>query len=91
MQNKGVVSFKFCVICRAYTRPPELVTMVMSAVCVLLGKQPDWASAKQVLSDANFINLLINYDKASAPEKVCTRASNLLCSYHLNILNKNML
>lgn len=55
---------------RVYTRPPELVTMVMGAVCTLLQKASDWASAKQVLADPNFVNLLIDYDKSSAPEKV---------------------
>ena len=33
---------------RVFLRPPALVTLVMSAVCTLLGTKPDWATAKQV-------------------------------------------
>ena len=35
---------------RVFLRPPALVTLVMSAVCTLLGTKPDWATAKQVFS-----------------------------------------
>ena len=57
-------------VIRVYARPPELVTMVMAAVCTLLRVKPDWMTAKQVLGEANFIKQLINYDKNSVPEKV---------------------
>ena len=53
-----------------YQRPPELVTIVMSAVNVLLQEKPDWATAKQVLSDPQFLKRLIQYDKNTIPEKV---------------------
>ena len=47
---------------KAYNNPPFLVMTVMSAVCVILGKKPDWNTAKQILADPSFITKLINYD-----------------------------
>ena len=42
----------------------------MAAVCVLLQMKTDWATAKQILGDAQFLNKLINFDKNAVPEKV---------------------
>ena len=44
--------------------------MTMEVVCILLQQKADWDSAKKVLSDINFINKLIDYDKDNIPEKV---------------------
>ncbi|KAG7458844.1 hypothetical protein MATL_G00224900 [Megalops atlanticus] len=48
---------------RVFTKPPDLVMTVMEAVCILLNSKPDWASAKQVLGDSNFLKRLMDYDK----------------------------
>ncbi|XP_047672459.1 dynein axonemal heavy chain 6 isoform X2 [Tachysurus fulvidraco] len=48
---------------RVFTKPPDLVMTVMEAVCILLNAKTDWASAKQVLGDANFLRKLTDYDK----------------------------
>nr|XP_055061459.1 dynein axonemal heavy chain 6 isoform X1 [Misgurnus anguillicaudatus] len=48
---------------RVFTKPPDLVMTVMEAVCILLNSKTDWASAKQVLSDGNFLKKLMDYDK----------------------------
>ena len=53
-----------------YLSPPQLVKIVMSAVCILLQEKPDWATAKQVLSDQQFVNRLSTFDKNAVPEKV---------------------
>ncbi len=58
---------------RVYTRPPELVTTVMAAVCCLLEEKTDWVTARQVLADQQFLNRLINFDKESVSEKVNVR------------------
>ena len=47
---------------RVYQSPPYQVMMVMCAVCVLLECKPDWASARQILGDSNFINRLTNLE-----------------------------
>ena len=41
----------------------------MSAVCVILGKKPDWDTAKKLLADPEFINKLINFNKEMLTEK----------------------
>nr|XP_015200901.1 PREDICTED: dynein heavy chain 6, axonemal [Lepisosteus oculatus] len=48
---------------RVFTKPPDLVMTVMEAICILLNAKPDWASAKQVLGDSNFLRRLTDYDK----------------------------
>ncbi|MCI4395052.1 hypothetical protein PGIGA_G00176030 [Pangasianodon gigas] len=48
---------------RVFTKPPDLVMTVMEAVCILLNHKTDWASAKQLLGDSNFLKKLMDYDK----------------------------
>ena len=59
-----------------YVNPPELVSMVMGAVGILLQTKPDWATAKQVLGDTQFLKKLINFDKNAVPEKVTCSSSS---------------
>ncbi|CAG5121595.1 unnamed protein product, partial [Candidula unifasciata] len=53
---------------RVFTKPPELVQTVMEAVAILLNQKTDWASAKIMLGDANFLKKLADYDKDHIPE-----------------------
>eukprot|EP00304_Pavlova_gyrans_P012708 CAMPEP_0206041750 /NCGR_PEP_ID=MMETSP1466-20131121/6142_1 /ASSEMBLY_ACC=CAM_ASM_001126 /TAXON_ID=44452 /ORGANISM="Pavlova gyrans, Strain CCMP608" /LENGTH=4121 /DNA_ID=CAMNT_0053416453 /DNA_START=38 /DNA_END=12403 /DNA_ORIENTATION=- len=58
---------------KSYAKPPELVQMVMEAVCILLGSKPDWNEAKKLLADTSFMETLQTYDKDNIPEKLMTK------------------
>nr|KAI8735296.1 dynein heavy chain 6; axonemal-like [Biomphalaria glabrata] len=55
---------------RVYARPPQLVSTVISAVCVLFQKKTDWATGKLFLGDPQFLKMLLTYDRNNQPEKV---------------------
>ena len=52
-----------------FAKPPEMVQVVMEAVCILLGRETDWKSAKALLQESNFMDQLKNYDKDNIPKK----------------------
>jgi len=55
---------------KSFAKPPPLVQTVMEAVLTLLQQKPSWESAKKVLSDAKFLQTLIDFDKDSISEGV---------------------
>ncbi|XP_076263714.1 dynein heavy chain at 16F [Rhynchophorus ferrugineus] len=48
---------------KVFQKPPKLVQFVMESVCILLNAKTDWAAAKIVLGDTNFLKKLQDYDK----------------------------
>jgi len=54
---------------KAYKQPPELVQMVLEAVCILLGKKPSWDEAKKIMSDMGFLQSLQDFDKDNIDAK----------------------
>lgn len=40
---------------KSYTKPPPKVMMVMEAVCVLKGVNPDWTESKKLLGEQDFL------------------------------------
>ena len=52
-----------------YKQPPELVVLVMEAVCHLQGVKPDWGEAKKMMGASDFLEQLQNYDKDNIAEK----------------------
>lgn len=53
---------------RVFSKPPELVSTVMEAICILFNVRPDWASAKSVLGDPSLMKKMIEYDKVGVKE-----------------------
>eukprot|EP01052_Picozoa_sp_SAG31_P000010 SAG31_NODE_1_length_62978_cov_30.836130_10_plen_3970_part_00 len=69
---------------RSMNNPPETMTLVMEALCILLGRKPRrvadpnggwnkvddyWAEAKVLLQDTEILNKLKAYDKDNIPEE----------------------
>ncbi|KYO35065.1 hypothetical protein Y1Q_0000966 [Alligator mississippiensis] len=55
---------------RVFTKPPDLVMTVMESICILLNAKPDWATAKQLLGDSNFLKKLLEYDKENIKPQI---------------------
>ena len=50
-------------------QPPELVKLLMEAVCIVLGLSPDWNTAHWLLAQPHFVHLLMNIDVNNLPVK----------------------
>lgn len=84
---------------KVFNKPPELVRVVMEAICLLLGvkyvhlqyayleilnifkfqrflTRQDWASAKLILGDVNFLKKLQDYDKDHMPDSMLKTLRN---------------
>eukprot|EP00929_Paragymnodinium_shiwhaense_P038463 TRINITY_DN20312_c0_g2_i5.p1 TRINITY_DN20312_c0_g2~~TRINITY_DN20312_c0_g2_i5.p1 ORF type:complete len:4212 (-),score=1387.32 TRINITY_DN20312_c0_g2_i5:193-12828(-) len=48
---------------KSFAKPPPLVEVVLSAVCLLLGAKENWDEAKKQMNDSNFLGKLKDYDK----------------------------
>ena len=48
---------------KAYTKPPAAVETVLQAAMILFGKPTDWATAKKVLGESNFLQEIKRFDK----------------------------
>lgn len=53
---------------KSFSKPPTMVQMTLEAVCILKGEKPDWATAKAIMNDANFLQSLFDFDKDNIPE-----------------------
>ena len=61
---------------KAYSKPPELVELVLNAVmCIKKLPHGDWNETKKVISDANFLQSLIAFDKESLNEALMSKLS----------------
>jgi dynein heavy chain len=48
---------------KSFAKPPPLVEVVISAVCLLMGKKENWDDGKKLLGDQGLLNNLKEYDK----------------------------
>ena len=48
---------------KSYSAPPVLVGMVMEAVCIIHGREPDWPTAKTLMATTPLADWLIAYEK----------------------------
>jgi hypothetical protein len=54
---------------KSFAKPPPLVQTTMEAVCVLLGRKPDWETSKKLLGEVDFMEQLLNFDKDNIDPK----------------------
>ncbi|PRP87074.1 hypothetical protein PROFUN_04810 [Planoprotostelium fungivorum] len=55
---------------KTFSSPPAGVLLVMEAVAIIRQVPANWASAKMLLSEPNFLQSLIDYDKDNIPPKI---------------------
>lgn len=55
---------------RAFPSPPEMVKFTLEAVCILMGKPPDWGESKKLMGQFDFMDLLRTYDKDNIPKPI---------------------
>ncbi|RHY56775.1 hypothetical protein DYB38_003577, partial [Aphanomyces astaci] len=55
---------------RSFAKPPQIVIVVMEAVCIMLGEKPDWDTSKKLLAKSTFMQELKEYDKDNIPPSV---------------------
>lgn len=54
---------KFIAEIKSFTSPPTDVATVMSAVMIVLQKDPTWQTVKKELADPNFVKKIMEFDK----------------------------
>ncbi|KAI8925763.1 dynein heavy chain and region D6 of dynein motor-domain-containing protein [Entophlyctis helioformis] len=55
---------------KVFSKPPDLVLMVMEAICILFKLKPDWENSKKLLSDPQLMKKMAEYDKDNIPESL---------------------
>jgi dynein axonemal heavy chain len=57
-------------VIKSFSHPPAAVVRVMEAVCLLMGKKPNWDEAKKLLGSVKFLEMCKTYDKDNIPGRV---------------------
>ncbi|KAJ3027001.1 UNVERIFIED_CONTAM: Dynein heavy chain 6, axonemal, partial [Siphonaria sp. JEL0065] len=55
---------------KVFSKPPDLVLLVLEAICILFKVKPDWESSKKLLSDPQLMKKMAEYDKDNIPESM---------------------
>lgn len=64
-------------VVKTFVKPPQLVIEIMEAVCLLNGAKPDWSSAKQLLSQTDFFNRLLEVHTKPIPESTLAKIRSM--------------
>jgi dynein heavy chain len=65
---------------KAYSKPPAAVERVLSCVMILMGRHTDWATAKRVLGETNFLTNLKSFDKDNVKDSIIAKISKFIKS-----------
>jgi dynein heavy chain len=63
---------------KAYTQPPKAVQTVMIAVMTLMGKPPDWVTAKKTLNEANFLQQIKGFNKDNITNSILSKIKKFI-------------
>ena len=66
---------------KSFAKPPPMVAYVLEAVCILLNKDTDWDSAKALMGDSKFMDMLLNYDKDNIDPKLIKKVGTFSLSF----------
>ncbi|KAJ3101998.1 Dynein heavy chain 6, axonemal [Phlyctochytrium planicorne] len=55
---------------KVFSKPPDLVLMVMEAVCILFKVKPDWEGSKKLLGDSQLMKKMQDFDKDNIPDSL---------------------
>ncbi|ETL44032.1 hypothetical protein L916_05588 [Phytophthora nicotianae] len=58
---------------KGFVKPPQVVQVVMEAVCIMLGEKADWDTSKRILSRSSFMAELKEYDKDNIQPAILKR------------------
>ena len=63
---------------KSFPKPPRMVGYVLEAVCVLFNKDTTWDVAKAFMSEANFMDQLVNYEKDNIDPKIIKKLTKYI-------------
>eukprot|EP00767_Chilomastix_cuspidata_P006004 gnl/Chilomastix_cuspidata/6293.p1 GENE.gnl/Chilomastix_cuspidata/6293~~gnl/Chilomastix_cuspidata/6293.p1 ORF type:complete len:5265 (-),score=1091.15 gnl/Chilomastix_cuspidata/6293:310-13914(-) len=55
---------------RTFNSPPTLVVQVMNAVCLVMGRDQSWGSARSLLGEPDFLRNIFKFDTDNIPPRV---------------------
>nr|KAJ3422838.1 Dynein heavy chain 6, axonemal [Polyrhizophydium stewartii] len=69
---------------KVFSKPPDLVLMVLEAICILFKVKPDWENSKKLLSDPQLMKKMAEYDKDNIPESLSKKLKKYIESPNFN-------
>lgn len=63
---------------KAYSKPPALVETVLQGVMTLFNKPTDWANAKKVIGEANFLTQIKTFDKDNVSQSINNKVKKFI-------------